>query len=349
VSNASHSPDGDTTAASSRDRKAEHLNLSMQEQMQAPHRYFASYDLAYRALPEIDMADVDPSTTFLGKPLKAPLLISCMTGGTGKAGPVNRTLARAAEAMGIAIGVGSQRKALEDPTLADTFYIREQAPTVPVLANLGAVQLNYGYGLAECEAAVEMVDANALVLHLNPLQEAIQPEGDRNFANLLPKIGAIARELSVPVIVKEVGCGISGTIARALVAEGVHLIDVAGQGGTSWARIEAHRANDYALGDVFADWGVPTPVAIQHVSALPGTTVIGSGGVRSGLDVAKAIALGADLAGMASPFIHAAMESEAAVKATIERTVRELTIAMFCTGAGSIADLQHVPVYDRTR
>ncbi len=332
-----------------RDRKAEHLALATDARMQAPRHFFNEYDLAYRALPEIDLDEVDTRTSFLGKTLQAPLLISCMTGGTGKAGPVNRMLARMAESAGIAVGVGSQRKALEDPSQVDTFLIREEAPSVPILANLGAVQLNYGYGLAECEAAVEMVDADALVLHLNPLQEVIQPEGDRNFADLLPKIKLVAEELSVPVIVKEVGCGISGRVAGELAERGVHIIDVAGQGGTSWARIEAHRAEDYDLGDLFADWGVPTPTAIKQVREIPGVTVIGSGGVRSGLDVAKAIALGADLVGMASPFIHAALKSEAAVKETIDRTVRELTIAMFCTGARSISDLQQVRIYERTR
>jgi isopentenyl-diphosphate delta-isomerase len=337
-----------TDTTESRDRKAEHLQLAERREMQARENYFHNYAFEHRALPEIDLAEVDPSVSFLGTRLEAPLLISCMTGGTGKAESVNRNLARAAERAGIAVGVGSQRKALEQPEQVHTFQVREHAPSVPLLGNLGAVQFNYGYGQAECEAAVEMIDADALALHLNPLQEAIQPEGDRDFSTLLPKMGEVAETLSVPVIAKEIGCGISGAMARKLVDHGIDMIDTAGQGGTSWARIEAERADDVELGDLFANWGVPTPLAIQQVSEVPGTTVIGSGGVRSGVDVAKAFALGADLVGMASPFLKAAMESEEAVMNKIERTVRELRIAMFCVGARSISELQNAHIFERT-
>ena len=333
----------------SRDRKAEHLQLAEQREMQARQNYFHSYAFEHRALPEIDLAEVDASVSFLGKRLEAPLLISCMTGGTGKAESVNRNLARAAERAGIAVGVGSQRKALETPEQEHTFQVRDEVPTMPLLGNLGAVQLNDGYGLAECEAAVEMIDADALAFHLNPLQEAIQPEGDRDFSTLLPKMGEVAEQLSVPIIAKEIGCGISGAVARELGEHGIDIIDTAGQGGTSWARIEAQRADDVDLGDLFADWGLPTPLAIQQVSEVPGTTVIGSGGVRSGVDVAKALALGADLVGMASPFLKAAVESEEAVMNKIERTVRELRIAMFCVGARSISELQHTRIFEQPR
>lgn len=347
---ASSSPPADVSeGAETRDRKAEHLQLAEQPQMQARQNYFHGYAFEHRALPEIDLDEVDTSVTFLGKRLEAPLLISCMTGGTGKAESVNRNLARAAERAGIAVGVGSQRAALEEPEQQRTFQVRDEAPSVPLLGNLGAVQLNYGYGPAECEAAVQMIDADALAFHLNPLQEAIQPEGDRDFSTLLPQMEAVADQLSVPVIAKEIGCGISGTVAQELVDHGIDIIDTAGQGGTSWARIEAERADDLELGDLFADWGIPTPVAIQQVSQVPGTTVIGSGGVRSGVDVAKAFALGADLVGMASPFLKAAMESEEAVMNKIERTVRELRIAMFCAGARSISELQHIDLFERTR
>ena len=225
--------------------------------------------------------------------------------------------------------------------------MRDAAPTVPLLANLGAVQLNYGFGVDECRRAVEMVSADALVLHLNPLQEAIQPEGQCNFRGLVPKIARLVRELEVPVVVKEIGCGISGATARRLFDAGVRVIDSAGLGGTSWARIEAARASDLELGELFADWGVPTPDSIRQLAAIEGLTVIGSGGVRSGLDAAKAIAFGADLVGLAQPFLEAAMESADAVYERIQRCVQELKIAMFCAGARSLDELRRLELQPR--
>ncbi|HEX2252986.1 MAG TPA: type 2 isopentenyl-diphosphate Delta-isomerase [Thermoanaerobaculia bacterium] len=331
-----------------RDRKAEHIELALDDRMQLERSHFDDYVFAHAALPEIDAAAVDTSVEFLGKRLAAPLLVSCMTGGTEVASEINRNLALAAERCGVAVGVGSQRKALEDTGTAGSFQVREAAPGVPLLANLGAVQLNYGYGLEECRRAVEMIAADALVLHLNPLQEAIQPEGQTDFSTLLPKLETIARELAVPVIAKEVGSGISGATARALAERGIRIVDTAGVGGTSWARIEAARAGDAALGEVFADWGIPTPRSIVECRAVGGLTVIGSGGLRHGLDVAKAIALGADLAGMAWPFLAAATESSQRVVERIERVVRELRITMFCLGARTIAELQRVPIHKRS-
>lgn len=322
-----------------RDRKAEHLELAQDPNVQERRRYFDEFALEHRAAPEIDLAEVDTTTEFLGRELSAPLLISCMTGGTGEATRINRNLALAAEETGVALGVGSQRKALEDPEQVPSFQVREEAPSVPVLANLGAVQLNYGYGTDECRAAVEMIDADALVFHLNPLQEAIQPEGDTNFRDLMPKMGRMARELEVPVIVKEIGCGISPDTGRALLAQGIEVVDAAGHGGTSWARIEAHRADDLPLGDLFGDWGVPTPVAIEGLAGVEGLTVIGSGGLRTGVDMAKAIALGADMTGMAKPFLEAAVDGSRDVVDRIERRTRELEIAMFCTGSRTVAEL----------
>ncbi len=330
-----------------RDRKAEHLELALQDHVQVRRSFFQDYYFEHRALPELDLDAVDTRVTFLDKPLEAPLLISCMTGGTGEAEGVNQNLAYGAERTQIALGVGSQRKALEDPSQTRTFQVRNAAPSVPLIGNLGAVQFNYGYGIDECEAAVEMVEADALALHINPLQEAIQPEGDRDFSDLLPKIQAVAEQLSVPVIAKEIGCGISGRVAQALAEHGVTIIDTSGVGGTSWARIEAQRADDVELGELFADWGIPTPTSIQQVRAIHGTTVIGSGGVRNGIDVAKAIALGADLVGMASPFLNAAVQSEEAVVAKVQKTVRELKIAMFCIGVRSIEELKDARIYKR--
>lgn len=326
------------------DRKADHIRLALDERMQLGADPFADWSFEHNALPEIDFADIDLTTEFLGKPLAAPLLVSCMTGGTELAATINRHLAAGAEKAGVAIGVGSQRKALEDPAQAESFRVRDAAPNVPLLANLGAVQLNYGMGLAECRRAVAMIGADALVLHLNPLQEAIQPEGQRDFAGLLPKIGEIVRRLDVPVIVKEIGCGLSGTVGRQLAAQGVRILDTAGAGGTSWARIEAARAGDVPLGELFAGWGVPTAESIRQLREIEGIQVIGSGGLRSGLDVAKALALGADLAGLAQPFLEAATQSAERVAARIDRIVQELKICMFCLGVKNLSELRRAPL-----
>lgn len=328
-----------------RDRKLEHIRLALEDRMQVEHRAFDDWSLEHVALPEIDLAEIDCRTTFLGKPLAAPLLVSSMTGGTDRATSINRNLAEAAERAGIALAVGSQRKALEDAETAGTFVVRDVAPTIPVLANLGAVQLNYGYGPDECRRAVEMIDADALILHLNPLQEAIQPEGQGNFRSLIPKIREVVDRLPVPVVVKEIGCGLSGAVGRRLVEEaGVRILDTAGVGGTSWARIEAARADDRELGEVFAAWGVETPEAIRQLGALEVATVIGSGGVRTGIDVAKAVALGADLVGFAQPLLAAALESADAVSERLRRMLRELEITMFCCGARDLAALREVPI-----
>jgi isopentenyl-diphosphate delta-isomerase len=330
-----------------RDRKLEHIKLALNERMQLDANYFEAYRFGHRALPEIDFDEIDPSVTFLGKRLAAPLVVSCMTGGTDEATRINRNLAAAAEESGIAFGVGSQRKAIEDPVQAASFEVRDVAPTIPILANLGAVQLNYGFGLDECRKAVEMIGADALVFHLNPLQEAIQPEGQRNFKGLLPKMVDVARRLEVPVIVKEIGCGLDEQSARELVAAGIRILDTAGTGGTSWARIEGARARDAELGERFADWGVPTTESIRRLRALGDLTVIGSGGVRNGIDVGKAIALGADLVGLAYPFLQAATESRESVTEKIRRVVLELEICMFCSGVRTVPELQQVELSHR--
>ena len=341
--------DRDIATAIERDRKAEHIRLALDASNQAGRSFFDDYAFEHNALPEIALDDIDLSVEFLGKRIEAPLLVSCMTGGTEAAGEINRNLARAAEDRRIALGVGSQRKAIEDPLQAASFQVRDLAPSIPLLANLGAVQLNYGYGIAECRAAVEMIDADALAFHLNVLQEAIQPEGDTDFSGLLPKLGEIARELEVPVIAKEIGCGISGDTARALAEQGIRIIDTAGLGGTSWARIEARRADDVEIGELFVDWGVPTPVSIQEVAAVPGVTVIGSGGIRSGVDAAKAIALGAHLVGTAYPLLKPATVSAEAVIERVGRIVDELRIAMLCVGTRTIDELRRVDLLKRSR
>lgn len=333
---------------SERDRKAEHIHLALERRMQMERRWFDRFVFEHCALPEIDLAAIDLSTEFLGKPLAGPLLVSCMTGGTEEAERINRNLAAGAERTGVAVGVGSQRKAIEDPAMAATFQVREVAPTVPLLGNLGAVQLNYGYGIEECRRAVEMIDADALALHLNPLQEALQPEGDGDFGGLLPRIGEIVAGLEVPVIAKEIGMGLSGEVGQRLVDVGVRILDTAGTGGTSWARIEAQRADDVEIGEIFSDWGIPTPESIRQLRGIPEVTIIGSGGVRTGLDAARAIALGADLVGLAYPFLAAAMESADAVADRIERTLRELRITMFCVGACNLGELRQRRLIERT-
>ncbi|MDX1631754.1 MAG: type 2 isopentenyl-diphosphate Delta-isomerase [Thermoanaerobaculia bacterium] len=327
-----------------RDRKAEHIELALEERMQNRERFFDRLRFDHVALPELDRSHIDLSTEFLDKPLRAPLLISCMTGGTEEAARINRNLARAAESTGVALGVGSQRKALEDPSQVSTFQVRDQAPGIPLLANLGAVQLNYGYGIEECRRAVEMIEADALVFHLNALQEAIQPEGQCDFSSLLPKIGTVAAELEVPVIAKEIGCGLDRATGEALVAQGVRILDSAGRGGTSWARIEGARSADASLGDLFGEWGIPTPTAIRELREIPGVTVIGSGGLRTGLHAAKALALGADLVGMAQPFLEPALESPEAVGERIRRILTELEVAMFCLGCRRPSDLRLQPL-----
>ena len=322
-----------------RDRKAEHIALALSERMQVSGSYFDAYSYDHCALPEIALAEVDTSTRFLDRRLDTPLLISCMTGGTDEAARINRNLALAAQSTGVALGVGSQRKALEDASTASSFEVRRYAPDVPILANLGAVQLNYGCGVDECRRVVEMIEADALVFHLNPLQEALQPEGQTDFSALLPKMERVVRDLAVPVIVKEIGCGISGEVGRRLLEIGVRIVDCAGVGGTSWARIEAARARHQAIGELFADWGIPTPQAIRELSAVDGLTVIASGGVRSGVDVAKSISLGAALVGLAQPFLQPATESDEAVANAIRATARELEIVMFCLGVRDLEGL----------
>jgi isopentenyl-diphosphate Delta-isomerase len=327
-----------------RDRKAEHIRLALEHGNQFAAHAFEEWTFGHEALPDLDFDAIDLSVDFLGRRLKAPLLISCMTGGTGIAARINRNLAAAAELRGVAVGVGSQRKAIENPDQAATFEVRSVAPTVPVLANLGAIQLNYGYGIDECRRAVDMIGADALVLHMNPLQEAIQPEGQCDFAGLLPKLSAVVKAVSVPVIAKEVGSGISEATGRRLVDAGIRILDTAGVGGTSWARIEAQRAGDLDTGELFAGWGISTPESIRELRRIDGVTIIGSGGLRNGVDVAKALALGAHLGGLAQPFLEAAIDSVERVVTRIDRIVRELQISMFCLGARTVADLRSTPI-----
>jgi isopentenyl-diphosphate delta-isomerase len=334
-------------------RKSDHIRINLQEDVEFKHisTGFERYRFVHCALPELDLEDVDTATTLLGKRLAAPLLISSMTGGTPEARTINQCLAEAAQAAGIGMGLGSQRAAIEDPALEDTFRVRHVAPDILLLANLGAVQLNYGYGPEHCRRAVEMVEADALILHLNPLQEALQPEGETRFAGLLLKIEAVCRALEVPVVVKEVGWGMSEQVARQLAGAGVAAIDVAGSGGSSWSQVEMHRAtteHQRQVAAAFADWGIPTAdsllLARRGAPALP---VIASGGIRDGIQIAKAVALGATACGVAGPFLRAASQPTAAVTELIAVLVAQLRAAMFAAGAADVPALQHTPIHEK--
>lgn len=330
-------------------RKSDHLRISLEENVDSSLTTgLERYRFVHQALPELDLAQVDTTTVLLGKTLRAPLLISSMTGGTERAREINRRLACAAQAHGIAMGVGSQRAALEHPELADTFRVRDVAPDILLFANLGAVQLNYGYDVEHCREAIEMIGADALILHLNALQEAVQPEGDGNFAGLLNKIEAVCRTLGAPVIAKEVGWGISEQAARQLANAGVAAIDVAGGGGTSWSEVEKHRAAtpwQRRVAGRFRDWGIPTAESILMAKrGAPNLPIIASGGLRDGIDVAKCIALGATVGGIARLFLKAAAQSDQAAEEAVSQIIAELRIAMFAAGAGNIRALQSTPL-----
>ena len=330
-------------------RKKEHLELCLDTESvsSATGTGFEAYRFVHNALPELDIDELDLSTTFLGKRLKAPILISSMTGGFDLARKVNRNLATAAQVLGLAMGVGSQRVAIEEPSAADSFQVRDLAPDILLFGNLGAVQLNYGYSVAQCRRAIEMIGADGLILHLNVLQEAVQPEGNRNFRGLAEKIAAVCRDLEVPVIAKEVGNGISVDVAKRLVQAGVKAIDIAGKGGTSWSAVEAQRATKQGKrpDNTFAEWGIPTEVALVSVrQALPDIPLIASGGIRTGVDFAKAIALGADLAALGQPLLAAALESADKVIKSLDGMIHELKVSMLCVGTKNLAALRHAPL-----
>jgi isopentenyl-diphosphate delta-isomerase len=311
-------------------RKAEHIRINLEEDVGFDRLTtgLERYRFVHQALPELDLDQVDVTTTMFGKSVRAPLLISSMTGGTEQARTINRHLAVAAQEAGIAMGLGSLRVALEDPTLIGSFRVRSVAPDILLFANLGAVQLNYGYTVDHCRRAVDLVEADSLILHFNPLKEALQAGGDTRFAGL--------------------GWGFSQDAARRLADAGVAAIDVAGAGGTSWSQVEMHRAGTEAarrVADTFRDWGISTADSIRMVrKGAPGLPIIASGGLGNGLDVAKTIALGARLAGMAAPFLNTAVVSSEAVLEAVQTTVTELRIAMFCIGATTLDQLRDTPL-----
>jgi isopentenyl-diphosphate delta-isomerase len=328
--------------ALSASRKADHIRINLEKNVQSGiTNGLEKYRFPHQALPEINLADVVTQTSIFGRKLSAPLLISSMTGGTKAAGSINRALAAAAQSAGVAMGLGSLRPAIESPALVSSYRVRDVAPDILLLSNLGAIQLNYGYSLDECRRAVELVEADALILHLNSLQEALQPEGNTEFAGLLLKIEAM--------VVKEVGWGIDGETARRLAMAGVAAIDVAGAGGTSWSQVEKYRAqnrNQLRLAALFEDWGFSTADALVDCRrAVPDLPLIASGGIRNGLEIAKCIALGASLAGIAGPLLQAAVKSSTAVEAELDRWIHELRVTMFAAGARDLSELRNLPLH----
>lgn len=334
------------------ERKNDHLDIVLDpgRAISPLNNPFNAFRLEHCALPELDLDAIDLSRSFLGRTLRAPILISSMTGGAERARDINLHLAEAAEQLGIALAIGSQRVAVQ--TGVDhglTRELRARAPSVPLLSNIGAAQLAEPQGLDWACQAVRMIDADALIVHLNPLQEAVQNGGDRNWIGVLASLARLVRELDVPVVVKEVGAGISAPVAARLEDAGVAVIDIAGAGGTSWAAVEAERATDQAdrrVAQAFASWGIPTPDAILAARrSLPRSTLIASGGIRDGVDAAKAIRLGADLVGQAAAVLHSATQSSEAVVAHFQVFIRQLRIACFCTGSANLAGLRRVPIF----
>jgi len=327
-------------------RKDDHLNIVLNQQCTGSGTGFDAVQFEHCALPELNLDDIDLRSALLGITLRAPLLISSMTGGTERASAINRHLAEAAQALGIAMGVGSQRVGLRSANDQGlTRELRRLAPDIPLLGNIGAAQLLEPDGLELARRAVDALQADALIIHLNPLQEAVQAEGDRDWRGVLDAIARTVDSVGVPVVVKEVGAGFSASVAQMLVSAGVQVIDVAGQGGTSWAAVEAERATRQADRDVamaFANWGIPTATSLLNVRrALPDVALIASGGIRNGIDAARAIRLGADLVGQAAGVLHDAMASSAAVIEHFETIIRQLRIVCFCTGSQNLAALRN--------
>lgn len=326
-------------------RKADHIKINLEQDVRSGLTTgLEKYRFTHEALPELDLTRLDTTLNLFGRRLAAPILVSSMTGGTEAAGEINQRLARAAQEVGVAMGVGSQRAALEHPELIPTFSItRKVAPDILLFANLGAVQLNYGYTVDHCRRAVDMLAADALILHLNPLQEAIQDAGNMNFKGLAKHIEEVCKKIKVPVIAKEVGWGISERTARLLAGCGVSAIDVAGAGGTSWSQVEMYRAPDELtrqLAAAFVGWGIPTADSILNVKrAVPKMTVFASGGLKDGLDIAKCLALGATLGGMAGQFLKAAAVSTEEVIKVMKLIKRQIEVVLFACGAGSLTEL----------
>lgn len=334
-------------------RKADHIDIALTKRVTMTQSTgFDGFDLVHQALPEIDLADVSLHVMFLGHFLSAPILVSSMTGGTERSYSINVHLAEAVRELGLAMAVGSQRIMVEDPLTRPSFAIaRAVAPNIPLYGNLGVVQLNYGMGVDAFQQAAETIRADGMFLHLNPLQEAVQSEGNTNFSLLFSKIQTLADHLPIPLLAKEVGSGIAPEIAVALAGCHIKGIDVSGAGGTSWAQIEGMRAADpdrQRLAEVFANWGIPTAESLILCRAqLPGFPLIASGGIRNGLEAAKALAMGADLIGLAYPLLEPANHSTEAVIKVLKQFILELRVAMFLVGAVDVVALKSRSVVKR--
>ena len=333
------------------ERKMRHIRVSLEEDVEGDiGTGFQDVRLIHRALPEIDLDDVDTRTRLFGRELRAPLIITAITGGTQEAHDINALLAEVAEAKGIGIGVGSQRIALEEPATAGTFkVVREKAPNALVIGNIGCPQLSLGWGVEEAKRCVEMVEADALAVHMNPLQEAVQVGGDTGYSGVLGKVRELAGALDTPILMKETGCGVAYEEAVKLEEAGAAAVDVSGVGGTSWSAVEYHiakeeekRGQEY-LGQALWSWGIPTAVSVVETSQSTGLKIIASGGVRTGAEIAKSIALGADAAGMAKPFLEKAVEGRDELADYVDHIIQELRVVMFLTGASDVAELRNVP------
>jgi len=333
-------------------RKQRHIRLSLEEDVQADiGTGFEDIKLIHRALPEIDLEDVSTDIELFGRRLSAPLIISAITGGTDDAKEINETLATTAEKLGIGIGVGSQRVALEYPSTEHTFSIvRERAPSALVMGNLGCPQLSLGWGIPEAQQCVDMIGADALAIHMNPLQEAVQVEGETRYLGILNKVRDVVEGIDVPVVMKETGCGVAFEEAVKLEEVGVEGIDVSGVGGTSWAAVEHHiarevdRRDQEVLGEALWNWGIPTAVSVVETRRSTELKIIASGGIRTGVEMAKSIALGADAVGMAKPFLEKAVEGSDALREHIRSILLEFKTAMFLVGARNIEELKQVRV-----
>jgi isopentenyl-diphosphate delta-isomerase len=327
-------------------KKDEHVTLICDECVRSmASSGFANYQFEHNALPEMDFSEIDISVNFLGRKMHMPLMISPITGGGDKSEKINKGLAELANDFSLGFSVGSQRIAIENASCEKSFKIRNYAPNVLLFANLGAVQLNYGWSIDECRRAVDMIDADALILHLNPLQEVFQPGGNIDFSNLLKKIEKICSLLDVPLGIKEVGYGISASLAKKLCNVGVQIIDIAGAGSISWSAIESSRSNDIVLrhsSAAFLNWGNPTAECIRSISESEklDAKIIASGSVRTGVDMAKALALGANICGNASDFLRRILKSRAECENFVESLTLELKAAMFCTGCKDIQALK---------
>ena len=331
-------------------RKREHIETILSTNVAAKgiKTGFEDFSFEHCAMPQLDLGNIDLSTSVFGKSLRAPILISSMTGGASEGGIINKRLAECAQKLGLAMGIGSQRAGIENSSLSGTYSVRDVAPDILLFANLGAVQLNYGYGIDEARRAVDMIEADAIFIHLNPLQEAVQAEGDRDWRGIYEKIEDLISKVGVPVIVKEVGNGLSSDIVKKFISIGVSGVDVAGAGGTSWSEVEAERQSNPIIKKVahsFSGWGIPTAYSLIEATRESGKIpVFASGGIRSGIDIGKAIRLGASLCGVAAPILGAADDNTETLVKHMHCLIEELRITAFCTGSCSLAELSRAPL-----